>query len=147
MIAVRRGGGQGYSYISEKKKAREARAVTLLIHVKVALEDTFLHGIGDSRLLGHLAGGRRLHDGDALGALVLKARVQRVCSRHGGALSTQALVLGKVVALACLRQNRRQLVLCYMFDYARVPLELVGEKKRQDSRSRSRRRRGRRRHS
>ena len=63
-----------------------------LVHVEVALEDALLHGVGDLGLLGHLADGR-LHDGDALRALVrrrLRLAMDRVCARHGSALGAVA---------------------------------------------------------
>lgn len=63
--------------------------------------------------------------------------MQRMGARHGGALGAEALVLGKVVALACV-QNARQFVVSYSFDVAGASSEVLGENKRQNRRRRRR---------
>lgn len=111
-----------------------ARHAPLLIHVEVALQDTLLHGIGHSGLLWHLAG--RLHDGDALGAVVHLGgdRVDGVGAGHGGALGAAAKILGKVVAFAWRGENGRQLA--FTQHLIGMMFETVGEKLRQRRRRR-----------
>lgn len=97
-----------------------------LVHVKVALQDAFLHGIGNLGLLRHLAN-RRLHDSHALGALMLVGMWRvHVCARDGGsAFGASAEVLCKIVAFACIRKNRSQFV--FAQSLARIMFEMLGE--------------------
>lgn len=85
----------------------EARAGVLpLVHVEIALEDTLLHSVGDSGLLGHLSGWR-LHDSHALSPLVLRlslGTMHGVGTRNRRAFCARAEVLCKVVAFACIRK-------------------------------------------
>lgn len=124
---------------------RTARQVRLLelVHVEVAFEDALLHGIGHLWLFGHLAG-RRLHDGHALGTLVVLLRrllldraVDRMGTGHGGTFGARAHVLGKIVAFACSREHSGQFVFSKCL--IGMLLEVLSEKMRKDGRSRSRR--------
>jgi len=81
-----------------------------LVHVKVAFEDTLLHGIGHFGLFWHLAN-RGLHDGYALCTLVnWRLVLHRVDTRHGGALGSVTEIFCEVVAFTCFRKRSRQLV-------------------------------------
>jgi hypothetical protein len=83
------------------RKLKKARHVEGLIHIEVALEDPFLHGIGDP-WLGHLAD-RRLHDSDALSTLVRRTgRAQHGRGAGDGAsLCSGSEVLSEIVTFAC----------------------------------------------
>lgn len=71
-----------------------------LVHVEVALEDTFLHGVGYLGLFGHLADGW-LHDGDTLGTLVRRGlRLHWLDAGHGSPLGSGTEVLCVTVAFA-----------------------------------------------
>ena len=75
---------------------------TRLVHVKVALQDAFLHSIWNLWLSGHFAS-RGFHDSDALGSMmVCSSRAQhRGGTRNGASLSPGTNVFGKIISFTC----------------------------------------------
>lgn len=119
--------------VRHKDEVKGLRCRLRLIHIEVAFEDALLHGVGNSGLLGHLAG-RRFHDGHALCALVgrrmllllLLLRVDGVDAGHGGAFGAAAEVLCEIVAFACVGKHSRQLVFSECM--IRMTLEMLDKK-------------------
>lgn len=76
-------------------------SVHQLVHVKVALEDPFLHSVGDLGLR-HLTG-RRLHDCHTLRTVVSRANgtQRRRGAGNGSPLGSRSEVLSEIVTFAC----------------------------------------------